>query len=103
MGLFSGLFNKNSENDLKAIIEGGAFLVDVRTPGEFQAGHANRSVNIPLDTIQANLSRFKGKDHTVVFCKSGGRSAAACSFLEKNGIKNVLNGGSWKDVEKLLP
>jgi len=103
MGLFNQLFSKNPENELKAIVQGGAFLVDVRSPGDFQAGHVDGSVNIPLDAIQANLSRFRGKDHIVVFCQSGLRSALACSLLEKNGIKSVLNGGSWTNIERLLP
>ena len=43
------------------LIKKGAFLVDVRTPSEFNAGHVNNSVNIPLDSVEDNLEKFKNK------------------------------------------
>jgi rhodanese-related sulfurtransferase len=46
------------------------------------------------------LEQFKGKDKIVVFCRSGNRSSHAKHTLEKNGIKNVFNGGSWQNVLK---
>src|SRR5690606_40268929 len=54
-------------------------------------------LNIPLDSIAAQISKFKGKPHIVVFCRSGSRSAQAKNILERNGIANVINGGTWQD------
>lgn len=88
---------QSQENLAQAIAE-GAFLVDVRTPSEFKSGSAKGAVNIPLDSLQANLQRFKGKNKIVVFCRSGNRSAQAKAFLEKNGFQNVINGGTWQNV-----
>ena len=42
-------------NDL---IQAGAFLVDVRTEEEFQAGHVEASVNIPLDQVAERIEEF---------------------------------------------
>lgn len=78
-----------------------AFLVDVRTPGEFASGSAKGAVNIPLDRLPYELDKFKGKDPIVVFCLSGGRSGQAHAFLQQNGIFNVLNGGTWNYVAML--
>lgn len=84
------------------LIKNGAFLVDVRTPSEFNAGHVNNSVNIPLDTVEYNLEKFKNKDQIIVFCRSGNRSAQAKMILEHNGFKNVTNAGTWEYVYNVL-
>ena len=102
MGLFKLLFGGSKSVDLKPIIEEGAFLVDVRTPAEFSQGNVKGSINIPLDTIPAQLQKFKDKKNIVVFCRSGGRSSQAKNILEQNGFKNVISGGAWKDVNKYV-
>jgi phage shock protein E len=102
MSIFQNLFRASGKTDLKNIIEQGAFLVDVRTGSEFERGHVKGSVNIPLDKIPTQLSKFKGKKHIVVFCLSGGRSGQAKSILERNGITNVINGGTWNQVNQFV-
>jgi rhodanese-related sulfurtransferase len=93
---------KNNSEDLKQQIASGAFLVDVRTPEEFRHGSAKGAVNIPLDEVMSNLKKFEGKNHIVVFCRSGNRSAQAKRILENNGFNNVTNGGTWEDVADLV-
>ena len=102
MGFFQQLFGGGVTVDLKSIIEEGAFLVDVRTPGEFASGHVKGSVNIPLDTIPAQLNKFKNKKNIIVFCLSGGRSSRAKSMLEQSGFTNVINGGTWTNVRQYV-
>ena len=102
MSLFKNLFNGEQTADLKAIIEQGAFLVDVREPGEFAAGTAKGAVNIPLGSVSAELNRFKGKENIVVFCRSGNRSDQAKTILAQNGFKNVINGGTWEEVNQFI-
>jgi phage shock protein E len=102
MGIFQQLFGGGQTVDLKNIIEQGAFLVDVRTPGEFLDGHVKGSVNIPLNTIPTQLSKFKNKKNIIVFCLSGGRSSQAKSILEQNGFTNVINGGTWHHVNQYV-
>jgi len=103
MGIFSNIFGGgNATNEtLAKVIEEGAFLVDVRGPGEFAGGSAKGAVNIPLDTLSQHLNKFKGKKEIVVFCRSGNRSSSAKSILEQNGFKNVTNGGTWQNVASL--
>lgn len=103
MGLFKMLFGGGpSSAELKEVINKNAFLVDVRTPGEFAGGSVPGAVNIPLDRLPAQLVKFKGKESIVVFCRSGMRSAQAKTILEQNGFKNVVNGGTWEKVNQLL-
>lgn len=98
MGFFSAIFGSKDNTKLKEVIQQGAFLVDVRSAGEFASGSVKGAVNIPLDKIGTQLSKFKGKNNIVVFCRSGNRSGQAKSILEKNGYANVINGGSWSNV-----
>jgi len=102
MNILQSLFGGGETIDLKSIIEGGAFLVDVRTPGEFAGGHVSGSVNIPLNNLPAQLEKFKNKKNIVVFCRSGNRSGQAKIILEQNGFTRVVNGGSWERVNKFL-
>jgi phage shock protein E len=103
MSLFQQLFGGGQPSaDLKNSIDKGAFLVDVRTPGEFSGGSVPGAVNIPLDMIPAQLATFKGKESIVLFCRSGMRSGQAKGILESNGFKNVINGGTWEDVSRLV-
>jgi rhodanese-related sulfurtransferase len=102
MNLFQKLFSNTASVDLKQVIEAGAFLVDVRTPGEFMEGHVNGSVNIPLNTIPWELDKFKNKKNIVVFCRSGARSGQAVSLLRQNGFENIINGGSWNTIKQFV-
>lgn len=96
------LFSNPEKSDLKAIIEEGAFLVDVRTPKEHSQQKVFGSVNIPLHTLPDQLDKFKGKKHIVLFCLSGNRSSQAKSILQKHGFPNVVNGGSATQVKQFL-
>lgn len=102
MKIFKQLFGGSVPVNLKEVIDEGAFLVDVRSPGEFAQGHVKGSVNIPLDTVQSQLAQFKDKKNIVVFCRSGNRSGQAKVVLEQNGFSNVVNGGSWEDVNQYI-
>ena len=102
LGIFKNLFGQKDNTELKEVLADNAYLVDVRTPSEFASGSVKGAVNIPLDKISGQLSKFKGKKNIVVFCRSGNRSSQAKSILEKNGFDNVLNGGTWNNVQKVI-
>ncbi len=102
MGLFSFLFGKKDNVELKEAIVNKAFVADVRSLGEFSSGSIKGATNIPLDQINTNISKFKGKKQVVVFCRSGMRSGQAKSILECNGIENVINGGGINNMYNVL-
>lgn len=101
-GIFKNMFSKKDTTQMEKLIKEGAFLVDVRTPAEFAEGHVKESTNIPLDQVPNQLVKFKGKEHVIVFCRSGNRSGQAKLILEQNGFKNVTNGGNWMDVNDVI-
>jgi rhodanese-related sulfurtransferase len=102
MSIFQKLFSDTPKINLKPMVEEGAFLVDVRTPGEFSEGHVAGSVNIPLENVIAELPKFQNKKNIIVFCRSGNRSGQAKSILEQHGITGVVNGGAWEDVNTFV-
>ena len=78
------------------LVNDGAIIVDVRTSGEFSAGHIKGSINIPVNSLAHNLAKLKAKNKPVITCcASGMRSASAKSILQSNGFSDVYNGGSW--------
>ena len=98
MNILNQFFSNTENSNLQKLISEGAFLVDVRTPEEFNGGNVKGSVNIPLDIISFQLEKFKDKKNIVVFCRSGNRSGQAKIILEHNGIANVTNGVTWDQV-----
>ncbi|PMG82896.1 sulfurtransferase [Vibrio breoganii] len=75
-------------------IDSGAAVIDVRTPQEFNGGHLDNAVNIPVaDLSRADLSFVDRDDHIVVYCRSGNRSGNAKQILLTKGYKHVHNGG----------
>jgi rhodanese-related sulfurtransferase len=77
-----------------------AFLVDVRTPEEYAAGHIPGSINIPLDRILDIKNVVSDKNNPLyVYCRSGRRSSQAASALEKEGYTRVVNIGGIMDYK----
>lgn len=81
---------------LPLLKEEGAVLVDVRSPEEYASGHAPDTINIPLSSLSAELSKFPRDQIIVVCCASGTRSAMARKLLQTNGFKKTYNAGPWK-------
>jgi len=102
MGILDKLFGNNPTAALENALAKGAYLVDVRGPGEFAGGSVKGAVNYPLDTLFQHLSELEGKENIVVFCRSGARSAQAKALLERQGHTSVVNGGAWQDVASSL-
>ena len=99
---FKKLFSQDKKEDLAVLIKDDAYLVDVRTPQEFAEGSVKGAVNISLDMVQNQLSKFKDKKHIIVFCRSGNRSSQSKLILEQNGYTNVTNGGTWQNVNQFI-
>ncbi|NKE64105.1 rhodanese-like domain-containing protein [Lentzea sp. PSKA42] len=73
-------------------------LIDVRTSGEFEAGHIRGAVNVPLDVLKERLDDLcpllRGQD-VVLVCRSGQRAGQAQEALAGAGLghSEVLAGG----------
>ncbi|MFZ7116060.1 MAG: rhodanese-like domain-containing protein [Bacteroidota bacterium] len=89
--------------DYAELVQQGAIVLDVRTKGEYAGGHIKGSVNIPVDQLSKNLSKFPDKNKPIITCcASGMRSASALSILKSNGYTQVHNGGGWSSLRSRI-
>lgn len=75
-----------------ALAEGkGVILLDVRTPGEYAAGHIEGSVHVELNRLKQDVENvIPEKTHTIyAYCLSGSRSDLAVPLLERLGYSDV--------------
>ena len=66
-------------------------LLDVRQPMEHAQGRLPGSILIPLNELNYRVRELDPAKKTIVYCRSGARSASATSFLLNNGFDEVLN------------
>lgn len=91
------------KTDYAELIKNGAVILDVRSKDEFKSGHIKGAVNIPVNTLESNLSKLKDKNQTVITCcASGMRSASAKAILKNNGYTDVYNGGGWTSLNNKI-
>lgn len=98
MSFFSNLFG-GAHNGLvngaqaREAVSHGAILLDVRTPMEHEAGTIPGSKNIAVQELAQRLGELDPEQSYVVYCRSGGRSAAAAALLRQHGFQNVVDLG----------
>jgi rhodanese-related sulfurtransferase len=82
--------------DLDQARNGGAVVLDVREPEEWDAGHLADSVHVPMHAVPAWVDVRGGEDDrpVVVVCRSGHRSAHVTRWLLEQGVAATnLDGG----------
>lgn len=85
-------------HELADALEGGAVLIDVRSPGEFDRGSIPGAVNLPLDDLRARAGELEGRS-VIVHCQVGQRGHTAARLLAQRGIDvRNLDGGylTWR-------
>jgi phage shock protein E len=75
-------------------------IVDVRSVDEWnEDGHADSSVNYPLDQFSSKIEELKKYDKVILVCRSGNRAGIAKAQLQSAGYsKEIENLGPWQNV-----
>ncbi|MBT4837831.1 MAG: rhodanese-like domain-containing protein [Methylococcales bacterium] len=82
-------------------------IIDVRTEGEFKAGHVPGAVNLSLTSLIGRTDEInvKPNDPIIVYCEHGPRASLAGVILKWSGFDNIqhLEGdmSGWR--EQRLP
>jgi len=92
--------------ELRAQIDLGSapVILDVRTAGEYEAGHVPGAVNVPFHRLLiAAPPGIDARDApVVVYCGHGPRARIALGGLRRRGFTNVcLLDGHWAEWRRL--
>lgn len=89
------------------MITNGSFpyliILDVRTQSEYDTGHLENSILIPVDQLEQRINELieNRENEIIVYCRTGRRSADASEILEANNFLKVFNvlGGitAWEE------
>lgn len=77
----------------KSLIESKPFLIilDVRTQEEYDSGHIEGAILIPVDEIENRLDELSKNDELLVYCRTGNRSSTAVNILQANGFTKIFH------------
>lgn len=93
------MINEISPEQLREWIEqrrGEIQIIDIREQYEFEDGHLNPCVHIPMERVMDRISDLDSSKPVVVYCQSGKRSTPMAYMLQReHGLENVysLSGG----------
>ena len=76
-------------------------LIDARTPGEFERGHIDGFINIPVDELRERIDEIDKNNKVYVMCQSGLRSYIACRILAGHGYDAINFSGGYRLVNVL--
>ncbi len=82
--------------------DGGAVLLDVRTPQEFGRGHVAGFQNIPVDELRDRLEQIEPGKPVYVMCQSGLRSYIACRILAGHGYEAYNFSGGFRFYDAVM-
>ena len=86
------------------LAEGGAQVVDVRTPSEHEAGHVPGDLHLVLETLTEEAATLDRTRPVVFYCRSGERSGAAADAFRESGWEAYsMDGGLLAWAERDMP
>ncbi|WP_452221397.1 rhodanese-like domain-containing protein [Lacinutrix salivirga] len=101
MGLLDFIFGAK-KREVDTYLENGAVILDVRSQREWDSGHIENSIHIPINELHNRVEEVKALNKPIIVCcASGVRSAKAAKFLNLNTIE-ATNGGGWLNLKKKL-
>ena len=93
-----------SAGKMPALLSANAVIVDVRSEGEYNEGHLEGVVNIPMDRFKQDIGNvaIDKEAPLLLHCATGGRSAFACRMAKGLGYTSAHNLGSYSRARKLI-
>ncbi|MCE6992779.1 rhodanese-like domain-containing protein [Dyadobacter sp. CY323] len=87
---------------LERVKAGKAYLVDVRTPEEFSAGHLQHATNIDYNApaFSTKLAKLDKTKPVYLYCRSGNRSGKSTDALKTLGFQEYYNIGGFEKLKE---
>lgn len=89
--LINGDFKQVNVDRVRELVESNSYILDVREVGEYQYGHIEGAVNIPLSELRNRINEIPKDKPVYVHCRTGQRSYNAVLALQNLGYQNVYN------------
>ena len=89
--LLHGSFEQVSMSKVRELVEKGAYILDVREMDEYELGHLNNVVIIPLSQLRDRYEEIPKDVPVYIHCRSGQRSYNAVLALKARGYTQVFN------------
>lgn len=84
-------------NDIARLDRSNTLIIDTRTKEEFDMGHIDQAINIPVDEIRNRLSEIPKEKKIVLYCAVGLRGYIASRILLQHDYTSVYNlSGGYK-------
>ena len=100
-------YNENTKASLEKLVKDGKYILDIREQSEKEeTGVVNEAHFIPLSTFRTNFESVPKSEDIHIFCKGGGRSLSAMSYLKREGYTNdiyVMKGGITQTIKEGYP
>ena len=99
INVLEGQIRQVHVSQVRGLVARGAYIVDVREPGEYAAGHLNGAHNIPLTQLRERMAEIPKDVPVYLHCRSSQRSYYAICCLRGHGYENVTNiSGSFLGI-----
>jgi len=89
------------ENIARQLLVDDALLIDVRGRDEFDSGHIDNAINIPLDELEKRIDQLKTCT-VLIYCRSGARSQIATQRLKEFGLTQVYDLGEYNRAQSIV-
>ncbi|MDO5518778.1 MAG: rhodanese-like domain-containing protein, partial [Clostridium sp.] len=89
--VLEGCFKQITVDQVRALVEEGAYIVDVREKGEYERGHIKGAHLIPLSELRNRVDEIPKDKPVYMHCRTGQRSYNAVLALQNLGYTNVTN------------
>lgn len=100
-------YNENTKESLEKLVNDGKYILDIREESEkVETGVVKESQFIPLSTFRTAYVKVPKNEEVYIFCKGGGRSLSAMSYLQREGYTNdiyVMKGGISQTIKEEYP
>src|SRR5690606_35830340 len=84
-------------------VAAGAICIDVRTEEEYESGHLDRAINLPLNLLRIKTRLLNKYTPYILYCDTGRRSRAAAHLLARAGYHALALEGGPRGLQRRPP